>query len=85
MLVNKHNCRYWSDENLHFYKRHHTQKLVTSNVWADIFGNHIIGSTSIPGNLNKGLGLDLLENTVDPKIIQALGKGDNFLEGELFY
>ncbi|XP_018373143.1 PREDICTED: uncharacterized protein LOC108767664 [Trachymyrmex cornetzi] len=41
--VNRHNCRYWSDENPHWMYEAHTQIQQKVNVWAGILNEAIIG------------------------------------------
>lgn len=66
--VNRHNCRYWADENQHLIKEDHTQTLQKINVWAGIMGDRVIGPFFINGNLNGGRYLELLENQVVPSV-----------------
>ncbi|EFN69413.1 hypothetical protein EAG_15649, partial [Camponotus floridanus] len=49
--VNKHNCRYWSENPLWIHEKH-TQHRDKVNVWAGIINNQIIGPFFIDGNLN---------------------------------
>lgn len=39
----------------------HLEKL---NVWAGIFGDHIVGSFFLPGKMIREMYLDLLENNI---------------------
>lgn len=71
-IVNRHNCRYWSDENPRLFREVHTQHPEKLNVWAGIYGNHIIGPFFIPGNLTGQIYLDLLENAIYPALVQVL-------------
>lgn len=71
-FVNKHNCRYWSDENPHIYREGHTQWPQKINVWAGILGDAIIGPVFIAENLNGNIYLNMLENTIEPLITEAL-------------
>lgn len=71
-IVNRHNCRYWSDENPRLFREVHTQHPQKLNVWAGIYGNHIIGPFFIPGNLTGQIYLDLLENAIYPALVQVL-------------
>ena len=50
--VNRHNCRYWSDENPHWMRDSHTQYPQKLNVWAGILGNTIIGPFFLNENIN---------------------------------
>nr|XP_022918112.1 uncharacterized protein LOC111427283 [Onthophagus taurus] len=71
-FVNKHNCRYWSNENPHLTVEGHTQYPEKVNVWAGILGDQVIGPVFIDGNLNGEVYLDMLENTINPLITEAL-------------
>lgn len=71
-FVNKHNCRYWDNENPHLFREDHTQHPQKINVWAGILGNEIIGPIFIEDNLTGQLYLNLLENVIDPLITQSL-------------
>lgn len=89
-FVNKHNCRYWSDENPHIFREDHSQTPEKLNVWAGILGDTIIGPVFIDGNLNGDIYLDLLENIIDPLIVDALEnqrdeEGNLILSEELLY
>ena len=41
--VNRHNCRYWSDENPYWMYKAHTQNQQKINVWVGILNEAIIG------------------------------------------
>lgn len=69
--VNRHNLRFWCEENPYEYREEHTQTPLKVNVWAGIFGTKIIGPFFIEGNLNRFKYLDLLENHAIPAIEQA--------------
>lgn len=89
--VNKHNVRYWSDENPYIFREGHTQVPQKLNVWAGILGNAIVGPIFIDGTLNGGMYLELLDNVIDPLITEQLEnqrdpEGNPMLdEYELFY
>lgn len=65
-FVNRHNCRYWSQENPHEYRESHSQTPEKLNVWSGILGNTVIGPFFIEGNLNGEKYLDLLVNDIVP-------------------
>lgn len=71
-IVNRHNCRYWSDENPRIFHEVRTQHPQKFNVWVGIYGNHLIGPFFIPGDLNGEIYLELLENTIYPALVQIL-------------
>ncbi|KAJ6642846.1 hypothetical protein Bhyg_07800, partial [Pseudolycoriella hygida] len=50
--VNRHNCRYWCQENPNEYLEAHTQRPKKENVWFGILGNEVIGPFFIDGNLD---------------------------------
>lgn len=90
-FVNKHNCIYWNNENDHVFVERHTQHPQKINVWAGILGNQVIGPLFINGNLNGEMYLNMLENTINPLITEAIENqldrdGNNFLdENELYF
>ena len=71
-IVNRHNCRYWDNENPHIFQEGHTQFPEKINVWAGIYGNEIIGPFFLEENLTGQLYLNLLENAIYPSIVQSL-------------
>lgn len=66
-VVNRHNYRYWSNDNPHWTVDAHTQWPKKLNVWAGILGDHIIGPYFIP-NLNSATYLELLRSKVVPAV-----------------
>lgn len=66
--VNRHNCRYWSEDNPHWMLESHTQRPLKLNVWTSIIGNFIIGPFFIDGNLTTARYLDMLTDSVIPAI-----------------
>lgn len=83
--VNRHNCRYWSDTNPHWFRETHTQYPEKLNVWAGILGDHIVGPFFIDGNLNGATYLELLDTTVDPTITELLENDENLFENQLIF
>lgn len=71
-FVNRHNSRYWSNENPHIFTEGHTQYPEKLNVWAGILGDQVIGPLFIQGNLNGAVYLDMLENAINPLITEAV-------------
>lgn len=71
--VNTHNCRYWSDENPHWYTEVplHSPRVT---VWAAIGRPLVLGPYFIEGNVNGNSYLALLQNHVVP----ALQNHQNF-------
>lgn len=69
--VNRHNCRYWSQEDPHIIREAHTQYPKKLNVWAGILGKRLIGPFFIDGNLNGDLYLDMLVNLIVPAMRQV--------------
>lgn len=64
--VNRHNCRYWCQENPHEIREAHTQRPQKRNVWGGILANEIIGPFFIDGNLDGPKYLLLLHNQIVP-------------------
>lgn len=64
--VNRHNCRYWCEQNPHEHREAHTQRPQKRNVWAGILGNDIIGPFFIDGNLDGPKYILLLHNQIVP-------------------
>lgn len=75
-VVNRHNYRYWSDENPHWMVEKHTQHPQKLNVWAGIFGSQVVGPFFIEGNLNAVQYLAMLRNQIIPALQNIAG--DNF-------
>lgn len=71
--VNRHNMRYWTDQNPHWMRDYHTQYPEKVNVWAGILYNHIIGLFFIDGNLTAVNYLNLLRNRIIPRIQNVVG------------
>lgn len=71
--VNRHNFRYWSDENPHWMLEAHTQYPQKLNVWAGVFRDRIIGPFFIDGNLNGEKYLEMLTNQIVPAIQEIAG------------
>lgn len=70
--VNRHNCRYWSQENPHIMHESHRQTVQKLNLWAGIIGNQIIGPFVLNGNLNAEMYLELLQNQVGPELTEVM-------------
>lgn len=83
--VNKHNCRFWSDENPFLIREDHTQRPQKLNVWAGILGDHIIGPFFLEENLNGQNYLNLLENLIYPHIVEIMEQDHNLMEDELVF
>ncbi|OXU21432.1 hypothetical protein TSAR_000030 [Trichomalopsis sarcophagae] len=58
--VNRHNCRYWNNENPHWLPESHTQYPQKLNVWAD-------------GNLDGPKYLQLLQGNIVPSLQEIAG------------
>lgn len=89
-FVNKHNNRYWSDENPHIFTEGHTQYPQKINVWAGVLGDQVIGPVFIEGNLNGENYLNMLEDTINPLITEAVenqldADGNRFIDEEQLY
>lgn len=66
--VNRHNSRYWSQQNPHWCRESHTQNPQKINLWAGILGNQLIGPFEINGNLNRDIYLEMLQNEIVPAV-----------------
>lgn len=82
--VNRHNCRYWCEENPHEHREAHTQKPQKLNVWAGILGNEVIGPFEIDGNLDGPKYILLLHHHIVPAM-QASANRQNIPWGEVIF
>lgn len=67
-FVNRHNCRYWADQNPHWMEESHTQYPQKLNVWAGIIRGRIIGPFFLRENLNSNRYLQLLREQIVPAL-----------------
>ena len=65
---NVQNYRYWDKENQHRYVTTRTQYPQKINVWAGIFGHHILGPFFLNRNLNANYYLELLKEQILPTL-----------------
>lgn len=84
-LVNRHNCRYWSDSNQHLFRQSHTQHPEKLNVWAGILGNNLIGPFFFEGNLTGEMYLTLLQDNIVPRIREVIAEDNNLAQHEVFF
>lgn len=82
--VNRHNCRYWSQENPHIISEAHTQVRQKLNVWAGILGNRLVGPFFIEGNLNGELYLEMLQKLIVPAMRVAAAAQNMVWENVIF-
>lgn len=82
--VNRHNCRYWCQENPYEYREAHTQRPQKQNVWAGILANEIIGPFFIDGNLDGLKYLLLLHNEIVPAM-RASATRQNIPWNEVYF
>src|SRR5262249_33155043 len=61
-IANRHNCHYWSADNLHWLGETHFQRIWGINVWCGIIDGYIIGPKFFNGTLASKLYLQNLEN-----------------------
>lgn len=66
--VNRHNCRFWSQNNPHWVQEAHTQHPQKLNVWAGIYNNRIVGPFFLQENLTGERYLQLLDTQVIPAL-----------------
>lgn len=64
--VNRHNCRYWADDNPYWIREAHTQRPQKVNVWAGIVGDQVIGPIFFDGTLNAAKYLTFLQEDLVP-------------------
>lgn len=83
--VNRHNCRYWSDSKPFVVREQHSQYREKLNVWAGIFGNHIVGPFFLPDNLTGEYYLNLLENYIYPQIVEIMENDDRMPENDIYF
>jgi hypothetical protein len=74
--VNRHNFRYYSDENPHWMTDSHTQVDPRVNVWCGIRNNRLIGPFFYNENLTSLGYLDLLQTRIFPAIQEIRGDGN---------
>lgn len=72
--INRHNCRFWSDNNPHWMLEAKTQYPQKLNVWAGVLNNVLIGPFFIDGNLTAAKYEDMLRNQILPAIIAIVGE-----------
>jgi len=60
--VNRYNCHYYSDVNLHWQRNQEFQRQWSINVWIGIVGDHIIGPYFFEENLNAANYLHFFQN-----------------------
>lgn len=82
--VNRHNCRYWCQENPNEIIEAHTQRPQKRNVWAGILANEIIGPFFIDGNLDGPKYLLLLHNEIVPSM-RASATRQNIPWADVFF
>lgn len=75
--VNKHNERYWCNENPYWKVEEHTQNPQKVNVWCGIMGQHLMGPLFVEGIMTGQKYRDLLETAIVPRL-QELFPGDLF-------
>lgn len=71
--VNRHNFRYWSDENPHWLLEASTQYPLKLNVWAGLYRDQLVGPFFIDGNLDGTKYLQVLTDEIIPAIREIAG------------
>jgi hypothetical protein len=71
--MNHHNIRYYSRINPHWVSETKCQNSPKVNVWAGIFGDHLVGPFFIEGNITGDKYLDMLKNEVLPALARLPG------------
>lgn len=72
--VNRHNCRYWAQENPNEHLEAHTQRPLKRNVWAGILGDEIIGPFFIDGNLDGPKYVIMLHHQIVPAMFASAAR-----------
>lgn len=75
--VNRHNCRYWSQENPHWTQERHSQHRGKLNVWAGIIGRRFLGPYFFEGNLTAASYLDFLRFELVPALAVIFPNGED--------
>lgn len=76
MKSNKQNDRIWAQENPHLQNITKTQYPMKINVWAGIFGSHIIGPYFLEETLTGAKYLELLQEKIGPELVQKAGNNE---------
>lgn len=76
-VVNRHNYRFWSQENPHWIHEAHTQYPQKVNVWAGIINNRILGPYFFENNLTAERYLDFLSFDLFPSLAVIFPNADN--------
>lgn len=63
-MFNRHNTRYWSQENQHLVRTNNFQERFGINVWAGIYGHRIVGPILFQGTLSGERYLQFLQNEI---------------------
>lgn len=84
-MINRHNCRFWSDTNPRIFREIHTQYPQKLNVWAGIYGDNIVGPFFLNATLNGELYLNLLQNAIDPELTRILENNQEYQEDALYF
>ena len=71
--LNRHNCRYWAEQNPNWMWEDKTQYPQKLNVWAGILNDQLIGPFFIEGNLTAAKYEDMLRTQIVPRIIEVTG------------
>lgn len=82
--VNRHNCRYWCEDNPNEHREAYTQRPQKENVWAGILANEVIGPFFIDGNLDGPKYVLLLHHHIVPAM-QASAARQNIPWGEVIF
>lgn len=62
---NRHNNHFWAVDNPDWTRVTHRQRRWSVNVWAGVFGDHIIGPVFIDGNVNGQTYLQFIQEQLD--------------------
>ena len=78
--VNRHNCRYYSDQNPNWVQEVHFQHDERVMVWAGIIGERVIGPFFFDGTVTGASYLEMLETHICPATQTEIGNGCWFMQ-----
>jgi len=70
--VNTWNCRYWAQENPHWFREIDHQHVWKVNVWCGIIGKHVVGPHIFEENVNGIRYANFIENDLPPLLENIL-------------
>lgn len=71
--LNRHNCRYWAEQNPNWMREDKIQYPQKLNIWAGILNDQLIGPFFTEGNINAAKYEDMLRTQIVPRIMEVTG------------